>query len=97
MKITARAARYLTGANRPARPLTPADVDAARCALYGPCATPDCPSCGGPRPQVALPFEPLDAEVTREITRAAARALIAEQRRAELDSCEDFGVDPRYV
>ena len=96
MKFTARAARYLTGANRPARSLTPADVCAERAAMYGPCGDPACTTCG-PRPPVALPFEPLDAEVTREITRAAARALLAEQRRAELDSCEDFGVDPRYV
>ena len=76
--------------------LTPADVCAERAAMYGPCGDPACTTCG-PRPLVALPFEPLDAEVTREITRAAARALLAEQRRAELDSCEDFGVDPRYV
>ena len=87
MKFTARAARYLTGANRPARPLTPADVCAERAAMYGPCGDPGCVTCG-PRPPAPLPFDPASAIDT---------AHRREQRRAELDSCQDFGVDPRYI
>ena len=103
MKITARAARYLTGANRPARSLTPADVCAERAAMYGPCGDPACTTCG-PRPVSCVPGCPehlpgRDVRVTT--ARSLAGAIEAmnrqEQRRAELDLCEDFGVDPRHI
>lgn len=103
MKITARAARYLTGANRPARSLTPADVCAERAAMYGPCGDPACTTCG-PRPPVScVPGCPehLPGPAVRitawDIDDAIEAVRRREQRRAELDSCEDFGVDPRFI
>ena len=104
MKITARAARYLTGANRPARSLTPADVCAERAAMYGPCGDPACTTCG-PRPPVScvpgcpehLPGRDVRVTTARYLAGAIEAMNRQEQRRAELDSCEDFGVDPRFI
>ena len=85
MKLTARIARTLTGDRRPARPLTAEDICAERAAMYGPCGRLDCPTCTRPAP---LPFDPAAATTV---------ARDRETRRAEVASCEDFGVDPRYI
>lgn len=99
MKITARIARTLTGANR--RPLTPADVCAERAAMYGPCGDPACTTCGPRPPASCVPGCPehLPGRAPLPFDPAVGVAVAAdrEQRRAELDSCQDFGVDPRYI